>query len=115
MWAITVGATVLQNQLLHRLTPDFVATLPKGVSVAYSAIPHIRQLNPEAQIQVRAAFAGSLKVLWRILIGMSALGAVTTLFMKEVPMHTYTDDDWTLQDGEEKRAVEEDSLPMARL
>ncbi|KAJ7729243.1 iron permease [Mycena maculata] len=37
-WGVTIGSTVLQNQLKSRLPPDFSQLFPEGVEIAYAAI-----------------------------------------------------------------------------
>ncbi|EJD49572.1 Mfs1.1 [Auricularia subglabra TFB-10046 SS5] len=111
VWGITIGATVLQNNLLDKLPAAFTVNLPEGIQIAYSAIPLIKKLEDQAlKDEVREAFAASVRVLWRFMIGAAGIGALTTLAMKEVPLHTYTDDDWALQDGEIARPIPMNAL-----
>jgi hypothetical protein len=51
---------------------------------------------------VRAAFADSLSVIWKTMIGLSAAGLLTVLAIQELPMHTTTDENFGF---EEKRQV----------
>ena len=74
MWGITVGVAVLQTQLTQRLPPDFTATFPQGVAVAYSAIPLVPALEEPLRTQVREAFADALAVFWRVMAGVAGLG-----------------------------------------
>lgn len=98
VWGVTIGASILQNQLLKKLPADFVAKLPQGVQVAYTAIPQISQLEEPLRTNVRQAFAESVRVVWIVVLALTAFGAVCMVFMREVPMHTYTDDQWALLD-----------------
>ncbi|KZV84170.1 iron permease [Exidia glandulosa HHB12029] len=104
VWGVTIGASVLQNQLLSKLPPDFVATLPKGIQVAYTAIPKIGQLEEPLRSEVREAFAESLRIVWIVILAIAAFGTACMVFMREIPMHNYTDDDWALVEGSEKAA-----------
>ena len=94
IWGVAIGATVLQNQLSTRLPEAFLAALPSGANVAYSAIPAIPDLASPLREEVQAAFASSLDVLWRVQCGLSAAGALASLFMKGLPLHTDTDKKW---------------------
>ncbi|EJD49574.1 MFS multidrug transporter [Auricularia subglabra TFB-10046 SS5] len=103
IWGITIGGTVLQNQLLHLLPEEFAFRFPGGVQIAYAAIPLVGRLEQPLKDQVRKAFSDSLRVLWFVLLGVSLLGAAISLLMKEVPMHTYTDEDFGLETKEKEK------------
>ena len=104
---IVIGGTILQNELLAKLPADFTSTLPKGVQVAYAIIPQIQSLPDGVKDEVRGAFAGSVRVIWQVMIGISGAGLLTCLLMKELPLRTDMDETWGLQEkerGEEKGA-----------
>ncbi|KAF8810805.1 MFS general substrate transporter [Phlegmacium glaucopus] len=103
-WGITIGATVLQNQLRSRLPQAFLSSLPQGIEISYAAIPQIEGLAEPLRDQVRTAFADSLDVLWKVMIAIAGVGFISSLVMKEMPLQNITDGTWGLQDGEtEKR------------
>ncbi|KAG8896929.1 hypothetical protein FRB99_008573 [Tulasnella sp. 403] len=105
-WGVTVGATILQNELKKKLPEEFLAMFPaSGVEIAYAAIPTVKTLSEPLRTQVRAAFADSLQIIWYVMVALSVLGTLTVLGMKELPMHEVTDQDWGL---EEKEAREKD-------
>lgn len=61
-WGVTVGATILQNELSKKLPLDFLAMFPsQGVEIAYAVIPTIPSLSEPLRTEVREAFAESLK------------------------------------------------------
>ncbi|KAI0341063.1 iron permease [Trametopsis cervina] len=93
---IAIGGTILQNSLQKKLPPSFLSQLPPGTTAAYSAIPIIQSLPEPLRTEVRTAFADSLKLLWEIMIGISALGLATVPLMSEVTMRTDVDDQWRL-------------------
>ncbi|KIP05973.1 hypothetical protein PHLGIDRAFT_73402 [Phlebiopsis gigantea 11061_1 CR5-6] len=105
VWGVTIGTAVLQTQLSHRLPEDFVQHFPGGVAIAYSAIPLIPTLDEPLRSQVRVAFADSIRVIWLVLIGVGALGLLSSLFMKGLPLHTQIDESWGI-DGEKQGKVE---------
>jgi len=90
-----------------RLPEAFTSLFPEGVQLSYAAIPQIGSLTEPLRTQVRDAFAGSLVVLWQVMLGISGLGLLSVLLMKEVPMQTVTDDRWGLAGKESSKAVEE--------
>lgn len=73
-------------------------TLPQGVQVAYAIIPQIPSLPGGLQDEVRGAFAGSVRVVWQVMIGISGAGLLTCLLMKELPLRTDMDETWGLQE-----------------
>ncbi|KAH8108240.1 iron permease [Phellopilus nigrolimitatus] len=81
-WGVSAGGTVLQNELKKRLPADFIAQFPRGTSVAFSIIPIIPQLDEPLKTAVQIAFAESLRVLWQVLVGVAALGLLSSLLMK---------------------------------
>ena len=95
---MTIGSTVLQTQLSNKLPAAFVEQFPGGVSIAFAAIPAIPGLPEPLHTEVRAAFASSLIVIWQVMIGISGLGLLSSLFMKSLPLHTQVDENWGLEE-----------------
>ncbi|KAJ6591050.1 major facilitator superfamily domain-containing protein [Mycena vulgaris] len=98
IWGVTIGGTVLQNELTRRLPPAFLAEFPGGTQIAFEVIPSIRDLPQPLKDEVRHAFAGSLQVLWNVLAGISGFGLLSSLFMKHLPLHTSVDANWGRDD-----------------
>ncbi|KAI0311002.1 hypothetical protein OF83DRAFT_1032136, partial [Amylostereum chailletii] len=96
IWGVTLGGAILQNELDKRLPQEFLASLPRsrGSQLAFAAIPLIKGLNEPLKTEVRAAFAGALKVVWEALAGIAAAGLVVSFAMKHFPLHTYVDSEW---------------------
>jgi hypothetical protein len=99
---VSIGSTILQNELKKRLSADFIAHFPEGEAIAYAIIPQIRQLPQPLRDEVRVAFAGSLDVLWRVMIGLSLAGFLSVLLMQELPMHTTMDENFGFEDKRSK-------------
>ncbi|KAI0636102.1 Mfs1.1 [Trametes polyzona] len=97
-WGIAISATILQNELKKRLPPAFLEKFPEGIEIAYAAIPIIPSLEPGLRAEVQRAFAESMSKVWFAVLGFTAAGAATTLFLSEVPMQKYTDDAYALED-----------------
>ncbi|KZW02334.1 MFS general substrate transporter [Exidia glandulosa HHB12029] len=108
IWGITIGGAILQNQLIQRLPEAFVSQFPGGVQLSFAAIPLINGLPPDVKDNVRKAFADSLRVVWYVLLGVSLVGAAISLLMREVPMHTYTDEDFGLKERDLAAQASED-------
>ncbi|KAJ7167213.1 major facilitator superfamily domain-containing protein [Mycena crocata] len=98
IWGVTIGGTVLQNELTARLPSAFLAKFPGGTQIAFAIIPSIRDLPQPLKDEVRHAFAGSLHVLWNVLAGISGIGLLFSLLMKHLPLHTSVDKDWGRDD-----------------
>ena len=104
-WGITIASTILQNELKKKLPAAFVSQFPGGVEIAYAAIPVIASLEDSLRTEVRVAFADSLSVIWKVMIGVSGLGLLSVLLLKEIPMHTQANDKYGLNDVSERRTV----------
>jgi len=113
-WGITISATILQNELKKKLPSAFVSQFPDGSEIAYAAIPLINGLEEPLRSQVRTAFAESMAVVWKTMIGISGLGVITLLGLKEIPMNTVTDEAFGLHE-EKRRQDEELTANMAEL
>jgi len=109
-WGITISSTILQNELKKKLPQAFVDQFPDGVEIAYAAIPQIRDLPEPLQSQVKAAFADSLAVVWNVMIGISGIGVLSLLLMKDIPLGLVTDETYGLdvkvvEEGEKEKAA----------
>ncbi|KAI0657015.1 iron permease [Cubamyces menziesii] len=96
-WAIPISASILQNQLRARLPSAFLATIPAGHDLAYSAIPAIPALPNPLQREVRDAFASSFQLVWRVLLGFCGAGLVSVALQDHVGLHTKMDDRFGLE------------------
>ncbi|KAI0648736.1 iron permease [Trametes meyenii] len=103
-WGVTISASILQNELKKRLPDAFLASFPSGVEIAYAAIPVVHTLPGPLQTEVRAAFAGSMAVVWKAMIGLAGGGALTLVLLREVPMQKHTDATYGLEDASAVRA-----------
>ncbi|KAK4698742.1 hypothetical protein P7C70_g7526, partial [Phenoliferia sp. Uapishka_3] len=107
---ITIGQTVLANELGQRLPAAWVNSLPGGVSAAYSAIPSIKNLAEPLRSEVRVAFGQSIRVIWIVLIPFGVIGFIASLFMQQLKLETTTDETFGVKakkgsDEEQKGAV----------
>ncbi|OCH84114.1 Mfs1.1 protein [Obba rivulosa] len=107
-WGITISATILQNELKKKLPEAFLAQFPQGTEIAYAAIPQIGNLPEPLRSEVRDAFAKSMAVIWKTMIGIAGLGFLTLFGLKEVEMKMFTDDAFGLS-VEEKRQRDEEA------
>ncbi|KAI0313881.1 iron permease [Amylostereum chailletii] len=114
-FGVAIGGAVLQNSLQHKLPVDFIDQLPRGVSVAYAAIPAIPSLSEPLQTEVRKAFADSLRRLFQVMIGISGLGLLTVLLMKEVDLRSEVDEQWGLQGKERSEETSLEELTTLRV
>jgi len=111
---ITIGSTVLTNELKKKLPGVFLEQLPGAVAGAYSAIPRIANLPEPLRTQVRVAFADSIRVIWLVMIPFGGVGLITALGMKAYKLETVTDEQWGI--AQNKNADEEtlDDTKVAR-
>lgn len=108
-FGVTIGSTVLQNELKKKLPSAFLAAYNGvgGAEIAYSIIPVVPSLAEPLKDEVRVAFAQSVAVIWRVLIGTSAAGLLGVLFMKELRMHEETDEEWGIAERQKREEEEE--------
>ncbi|KAI0083273.1 MFS general substrate transporter [Irpex rosettiformis] len=97
VWAVTIGGTILQNQLVKRLPESFTSQFSGGAALAYAAIPLISGLEEPLRTQVREAFADSISDIWWVMIGIAGLGLLCSLPMKALPLHTQVDERWGIE------------------
>ncbi|KAF9234174.1 major facilitator superfamily domain-containing protein, partial [Melanogaster broomeanus] len=98
VWGVTIGSTVLQNELVKRLPSDFTSTIPDGgAGLAYALIPELPLLQPQLLTQVEDAFAGGMMVIWQVLLGIAGLGLLCSLPMKGLPLTNSLDEQWALK------------------
>lgn len=90
----------MQNGLRKRLPSDLMLQLPPGSDISYAIIEVIGDLPLPLQETVRDAFAESLSLLWKIMIGISGAGLLSVLLMREIPMADVVDESWGLQSGD---------------
>ncbi|KAJ7279696.1 iron permease [Mycena rebaudengoi] len=95
-WGITICSTILQNSLQKNLPGEFVSQFPPGFEIAYAAIPYINKLEEPLRAEVRSAFASSMAVIWRTMIGVAGLGLLISLIMAEIPMTKVVDENFGL-------------------
>ncbi|KAA1466884.1 MFS general substrate transporter [Dentipellis sp. KUC8613] len=103
VWGITIGGTVLQNGLQKNLPAEFTGQLTESTQIAYAVIPQISDLPQPLKDEVRRAFAASVRVIWQLLTGVSGMGFLVSLVMKGLPLHTSTDEEWSMQDGKDEK------------
>ncbi len=66
--------------------------------LAYSLVPQIRTLEEPLKTAVRVAFAESLKTTWQVMIGISAIGLLSCLLMRGIPLNLDLDESWALEE-----------------
>jgi hypothetical protein len=91
------------------LPAEFVAALPAGLSLAYGSIPEIKGLSEPLKAEVQKSFGRSLGTVWQVMIGIMAIGTLSSLLMRDIPMHAKTDDKWGFEEEKDKKAKMESS------
>ena len=106
-WGITISSTILQNELKKNLPAEFVSRFPQGLEIAYAAIPKIEGLPEPLRTEVRVAFATSMSMIWKTMIGISGLGILSLFLLKEVEMKAHTDESFGLSKDRSDASLEE--------
>lgn len=110
---MTIGDTVLQNELQLQVPAEFLSGFPQGSSIAYALIPQVPALEGSLKVAVQDAFASSLRVLWLVLLGIGALGLLSSLMMKGLPLHSALDEDWAIHTAQDARAIDEEQKSVS--
>ncbi|KAI0046902.1 iron permease, partial [Auriscalpium vulgare] len=105
-WGVGIGGVLLQHTLHSRLPPAFLSSLSANTGV-YAIIPTISRLAEPERSQVRAAYSESMQLIWRVMIGISAVGLLTTFLMREEKLRKALDVTWGLQEREDERRKEQ--------
>ncbi|OCH88033.1 MFS general substrate transporter [Obba rivulosa] len=92
VWGVTLGGTILQNGLEHKLPATFTSVFNTDAGVAYLIILQIPHLQEPLKDQVHATFVQSLAENWIMLLVLSGLGLAFTLLMKALPLHIDRDE-----------------------
>lgn len=95
-WGVTIGGSIVQNELKKRLPGD-IPNVAANTGLAYSIVPAIRSMEEPLKTTVRVAFAESLKVTWQVMIGVSAIGLLSCLLMRGIPLNMDVDESWALE------------------
>lgn len=106
-WGITISSTILQNELHKKLPAAFIAQFPSGLEIAYAAIPRIHLLPEPLRTEVRVAFADSMSMIWKVMIGISGLGILALFLLQEIEMNNHTDTSYGL---DEKKGSEDPEI-----
>ena len=84
-----IGGSVFENSWNTYIEGD-LSQLPADLQVdgtqALSIIPILPTLSVPLQDLLRACFADSVRVIWYVMIGLTGLGFVITIFMKDLPL-----------------------------
>lgn len=95
---MVIGATIIQNALKSRLPPTFIEQFTSPSDLTYVAIPVIGQLGEPLKSQVQAAYSSSLRLLWLIQLGLCAIGLLSALLQREIPLHSNKDKKWGMKE-----------------
>ncbi|KAJ7495971.1 major facilitator superfamily domain-containing protein [Mycena galericulata] len=105
-WGITISASILQNTVKRQFPARFIKELPAGSDFAFAALSRIASLPEPVQQEVKVAFGHGIRAIYRFMIGVAGLGFLCVLFMKEVPMRSKVDKNFSLKERGEKLDVE---------
>ncbi|THH32203.1 hypothetical protein EUX98_g2003 [Antrodiella citrinella] len=111
VWGVSIGAAILQNELGKHLPAEFLQSIvgegnspdSSNVNLIYSVIPLIKGLPEPLKHEVRVAFADAFTVIWKTMVGISAIGLLASLLMRDVPMHKFVDEKWDLPADKSKQ------------
>ena len=89
---------------------EFLQQFPGGYEIAYAAIPVIKTLDEPLRTEVREAFARSMVVIWRVMIGIAGAGALTVPLLREIKMHVVTEEKYGLKESDQEKKDDGEKL-----
>ncbi|KAI0648785.1 iron permease [Trametes meyenii] len=98
-WGIVIGGTILQNVLLKELPASYVQGLNRNVEIVYAIIPTIPTLQEPLRGEVQRAFARATQLIWEIMLGITGVGFLTCLLMREEKLREALDGQWGLEEN----------------
>ena len=98
IWGVTTGGAILQNELMKKLPASFLTQFPKGMEIAFETIPIIPSLEQPLRDDVRNTFGIALNVIWQVVFGISIVGMLLNIGLKQFELHTIVDKDWGRKD-----------------
>ncbi|EKM52290.1 uncharacterized protein PHACADRAFT_198357 [Phanerochaete carnosa HHB-10118-sp] len=107
VWGVKIRTAVLHTQLTSRLPTVFLKQFLQGVATAYRTISVISTLSEQLQTEVRIAFADSITLIWRVMIGIADVGFLASFAMKGLSLHTQVDERWGLEEGRKSGDLQE--------
>ncbi|KAH8102918.1 Mfs1.2 [Cristinia sonorae] len=103
VWAVAIGGAILQNELAKKLPEEFLETVLGGrevdsadINLVYSVIPVISTLPQPLKDEVRSAFGEAVAVIWKVMTGVVSIGLLSSLLMRNIPLHKYVDERWDI-------------------
>ena len=103
IWGVTAGGAILQNELKNKLPASFLMQFPQGTEITFETIPIIPSLKQPLRDEVRNTFGIALKVVWRVVLGISIAGMLFNIGLKQLELHTNIDEDWGREDLPDNR------------
>ena len=107
IWGSAISATVFNNQFAHLSTrisdPSVRMTLSGGQAYEHATASYVGSLRnqPTLQGQVIGVYSDSLKLVWQVAIGISALGFLVVILEKEVKLRTELETDFGVREKKE--------------
>lgn len=91
--------TIIQNRLTALLPADFLALLPPSRELAFFALDRLHEVNDVATLRgIQDAFSSSLKLLYLILIGPTAVAMVVSWLMRDLPLNREMESEYGLRE-----------------
>jgi len=113
IWGVTAGGAILQNELKKKLPTSFLTQFPQGVEIAFETIPIIPRLPQPLRDDVRNTFGIALKTIWQLVLGISIVGILVSIGLKQLELHTDIDGDWGRKDLPDDQKLRQ-SAPQAK-
>ncbi|BGP57469.1 hypothetical protein JCM8202_002026 [Rhodotorula sphaerocarpa] len=105
VFGISIATTVFQNELVKKLPAAFLSSLGGSATVAFAAIPQIKDLPEPLRSTVRAAFADSARSIWIVCTAVGGAALLMCFLLEDLKLAVVTDEEWGLRERTKAQAI----------
>ena len=110
---VAIGGVIFQNQMRKKLLayPLLAGKADEYSQNASGLVRILKELPDDLyKLQLRHAYADSLKVVWATLCGLAALAFILSFFIEEIPLDRELETEQGFRDTAKKSDTEKDQL-----
>ncbi|KAJ7472001.1 major facilitator superfamily domain-containing protein [Mycena latifolia] len=97
-WGVVAASAILQNKLESTLPGSVLQQFPDRANLVYGVIPAMSDMPQPLKRQVQDAFLESMRLVWIVMAGCSAVGLLSVFLVKDIPLARTVDKKWGLKE-----------------
>lgn len=110
VWGVTIPSVIFNtqvNRFLGRIGDSSVRKmLSNGGAYEFASQGQVQHLPTEIKVQVLGVYTDALKTVWQVAVGMSLVGFVMTLFVKQLDMSRQNETKFGLEEQKSDKVEE---------